>query len=214
MKPVLKSAQNLAMALMMVVLVTGCGRVQKAARDLAGEDGDSGRPPASAAKPAPMRAPGPSASPPATVAITDPSDSELGGWHIAMTAACAAGKADHIAHYDINGDGLPDTVCWNVRRTKAHGDFVEVDARVKAGDREQSAYRLLWVRPGEALGLCAADRVSVTQALWAQKDLDHKGWGADHRIGLTVANDGCPPVHLFWPGDATGDEVDFHQERN
>ena len=205
-----------AMALIILLLATGCDRVQKAARDLAGEDNDGGgRPPASAATATPAHAATSSAAASSSsVTITDPSDSQLGEWHIAMTAACAAGKAEHVAHYDINGDGIPDTVCWNLLHTKAHGDFVEVDVRVKAGDRNQSAYRLLWVRPGEAMGLCAGDHVSVKQTLWAQKDLDQRGWGADHRIGLTVANDGCAPVHLFWPSDAVGDEVDFRYERN
>lgn len=54
----------------------------------------------------------------------------------------------------------------------------------------------------------------MKQTLWAQKDLDRRGWGDDHRIGLTVANAGCAPVHLFWPKDAIGDEVDFRFERN
>ena len=206
-----------AVALMFLLLATGCDRVQKAARDLAGEDNDGGgRPPASA-KPIAAHAPALSAaasSSSPSVVITDPSDSQLGEWHIAMTAACAKGSAEHVAHYDINGDGIPDTVCWNLLHTRTHGDFVEVDARVKAGDREQSAYRLLWVRPGEAMGLCAADHVSVKQTLWAQKNLDQRGWSADHRIGLTVANDGCAPVRLFWPSDAVGDEVDFHYEKN
>ena len=209
MKPILSGA----LALMLAITITGCDRVQKAARDLAGEDGDNGKPPASAPKPAATPAKASPSAPPA-VAIIDPPDSQLGDWHIAMTAACAAGKAEHMAHYDINGDGLPDTVCWRVIRSQTYGDFVEVDARVKAGDREQSAYRLLWVRPGETMGLCAADRVSVKQTLWAQKYLDQRGWGDDHRIGLTIANDGCAPVRLFWPKDDTGDEVDFHYERN
>lgn len=151
MKPVLRGAA----ALMALVMIAGCDRVQKAARDLAGEDGDDGRPPASAAKStAAAHVSVQAASSSSAAAITDPSDTQLGDWHIAMTAACAKGSAQHVAHVDINGDGLPDTVCWNVLRTKAHGDFVEVDARVKNGDREQSAYRLLWVRPGEPLG-CA-----------------------------------------------------------
>jgi len=205
-----------AAALVVLMLAAGCDRVQKAARDLAGQDADDGRPPAAAGRPSVshVRASAPAAASSPPVALTDPSDSQLGDWHIAMTAACAAGRAEHIAHYDINGDGLPDTVCWNVRRTRDHGDFVEVDARVKAGDREQSAYRLLWVRPGEVQGLCGDDHVSVRQTLWTQKDRDQRGWGDDHRIGLTVANDGCPPVRLFWPGDAIGDEVDFRYERN
>ncbi len=212
MKPFMKSAA----ALMIVLAMGGCDRVQKAAHDLAGEDGDTGRAPAAASHTAVSHAASSSgaAVSSVSVAVTDPSDSELGDWHIAMTAACAGGKAQHVAHYDINGDGLPDTVCWNVKRTRDHGDFVEVDARVKAGDREQSAYRLLWVRPGEAMGLCAADHVSVKQTLWAQKDLDQRGWGDDHRIGLTIANDGCTPVRLFWPKAAFGDEVDFRYERN
>ena len=213
MKPIWKSA----VALMVVMTITGCDRVQKAAHDLTAEDdGGNGRPPASAKPVEAVTHASASAmsSSSAVVAITDPSDEQLGTWHMAMTAACAKGSAEHMAHYDINGDGLPDTVCWNVLRTKGHGDFVEIDARVKAGDREQSAYRLLWVRPGEAMGLCAADHVSVKQTLWAQKDLDQRGWGADHRIGLTVANDGCTPVRLFWPTDAIGDEVDFRYERN
>jgi len=210
MKPILKGAA----ALLIVLAVAGCDRVQKAARDLAGEDGDSGRPPASAVKAASSHAASATAVPAPAVAVTEPSDTQLGEWHIAMNAACAAGKAEHVSHYDINGDGLPDTVCWRVMHTKAHGDFVDVAARVKAGDREQSAYRLLWVRPGEAMGLCAADHVAVGQTLWSQKDLDQRGWGADHRAGLTIANNGCAPVHLFWPKDATGDEVDFRYERN
>jgi hypothetical protein len=208
----MKSILTGVVALMALLMAAGCDRVQKAARDLAGEDGDNGRPPASAAKSA--VAAHVSASSSSEAAVTDPPDTQLGDWHIAMTAACAAGRAQHVAHYDINGDGLPDTVCWNLLRTKAHGDFVEVDARVKNGDREQSAYRLIWVRPGEAMGLCAADHVSVKQTLWSQKDLDQRGWGDDHRIGLTVVNDGCPPVHLFWPRDAIGDEVDFRFERD
>lgn len=212
MKPIRMGAA----ALLVLMLATGCDRVQKAARDLAGEDGDNGRAPAAAGHVSASHAASSAsaAASSSSVPITDPSDSELGDWHMAMTAACAGGKAQHVAHYDLNGDGLPDTVCWNVKRTKDHGDFVEVDARVKAGDREQSAYRLLWVRPGEAMGLCAADRVSVKQTLWAQKDLDQRGWGADHRIGLTISNDGCTPVRLFWPSDAIGDEVDFRYERN
>ena len=213
MKPILKSA----VALMVLMTITGCDRVQKAARDLTGDADGNGRPPATAVHPAESHASsssGASVASSSSVAITDPSDDQLGDWHINMTAACAKGSADHVAHYDINGDGLPDTVCWNVVQTKTHGDFVEVDARVKAGDREQSAYRLLWVRPGEAMGLCAADHVSVKQTLWAQKDLDQRGWGADHRIGMTVANDGCTPVRLFWPTDAIGDEIDFRYERN
>ncbi len=204
-----------AAALLVLMLATGCDRMRKAARDLAGEDGDNGHPPATAKPGKPHAAASAASDAPApAVAIVDPSDSQLGDWHIAMTAACAAGKAEHVAHYDINGDGLPDTVCWNVKRTRDHGDFVEVDARVKSGDREQSAYRLLWVRPGEAMGLCAADHVGVRQTLWAQKDLDQRGWGDDHRIGLTISNEGCTPLHLFWPKDAFGDEVDFHPERN
>jgi hypothetical protein len=214
MKPIMKGAA----ALLIMLALGGCDRVQKAARDLTGDDGDTGKAPAAAGHSTTSYASSSSSSrattPSASVAVTDPSDSELGDWHIAMTAACAAGKAQHVAHDDINGDGLPDTVCWNVKRTKDHGDFVEVDARVRAGDREQSAYRLIWVRPGEAMGLCAADHVSVKQTLWAQKDLDQRGWGVDHRIGLTIANDGCTPVRLFWPGDAIGDEVDFRYERN
>ena len=204
-----------AVALMILLLATGCDRVQKAAKDLAGEDNDGGgRPPASAKPITVNAATSTAAASSSSVAITDPSDSQLGEWHIAMTAACAKGSAEHVAHYDINGDGIPDTVCWNLLHTRSHGDFVEVDARVKAGDREPSAYRLLWVRPGEAMGLCADDHVSVKQTLWAQKDLDQRGWSADHRIGLTIANDGCPPVHLFWPSDAVGDEVDFRYEKN
>ena len=203
-----------AAALMVLALATGCDRVQKAARDLAGEDADGGgRPPASA-KPAEAHKAATSASSSSTAAIVDPSDTQVGDWHIAMTAACAAGKAEHVAHYDINGDGIPDTVCWHVIRSKSYGDYVEVDARVKRADTEQSAYRLLRARPGEALGLCNADRVSVHQTLWAQKDLDRKGWGADHRIGLTVSTDGCAPVQLFWPAGETGEEVDFHYERD
>src|SRR6185312_5381295 len=151
MRPALKGA----VALMVLLTIAGCDRLRKAARDLAGEDGDNGRPPASAAKS--TAAAHASASSSSAVAVTDPPDTQLGDWHVAMTAACARGSAQHVAHDDINGDGLPDTVCWNVLRTKAHGDFVEVDARVKSGEREQSAYRLLWVRPGDAMGLCAAD---------------------------------------------------------
>lgn len=213
MKPFMKGAA----ALMIVLATGGCDRVKRAARDLTGDDGDNGRPPASAPHATTSHSSSSSSAAAAASSsstVTDPSDGELGDWHMAMTEACAAGKAQHVAHYDLNGDGLPDTVCWNVKRTRDHGDFVEVDARVKTGDREQSAYRLLWVRPGEAMGLCAADHVLVKQTLWAQKDLDQRGWGNDHRIGLTVANDGCTPVRLFWPKDAIGDEVDFHYERN
>jgi len=210
MKPILKGAAALAI----VLAVAGCDRVQKAARDLAGEDGDARQPPASAAKPVVAKPASASSASSAVVAITDPSDTDLGDWHIAMTAACAAGKVEHVAHYDINGDGLPDTVCWRVIHTRIHGDFVDIAARVKAGDREQSAYRLLWVRPGGAMDLCAADHVTVGQTLWPQTDLDQKGWGADHRVGLTIANAGCAPVRLFWPKEAIGDEVDFRYERN
>ena len=193
----MKPIQAGAVALMILLVATGCDRVKKAARDLAGEDTDSGgRPPASA-KPAETHKAAVTASSPSAAAIVDPSDTQVGDWHIAMTAACAAGKAEHMAHYDINGDGIPDTVCWHVIRSKSYGDYVEVDARVKSGDKDQSAYRLLRARPGEAMGLCNAGHVSVRQALWAQKDLDRKGWGADHRIGLTVATDGCAPVQLF-----------------
>ena len=214
MKAIVKGAVALVIS---ALAVTGCDRLQKAAHDLAGSDGDgNGRPPAAA---------GPSTGPAEThkaastasssaAAIIDPPDTQVGDWHIAMTAACAAGKAEHVAHYDINGDGLPDTVCWRVIRSRTYGDYVEVDARVKSGDHEQSAYRLLRARPGEAMGLCGADHVSVHQALWAQKDLDRRGWGGDHRIGLTVAADGCPPVQLFWPAGDGGDEVDFRYERN
>ncbi len=202
-----------AAALMVLLLATGCDRVKKAAHDLAGEDTDGGgRPPASA-KPVEAHTTASSASSSAA-AIVDPSDTQIGDWHIAMTAACAVGKAEHMAHVDINGDGIPDTVCWRIIRSKTYGDYVEVDARVKSGDHEQSAYRLLRARPGEAMGLCNADHVSVRQSLWAQKDLDRKGWGADHRIGLTIATDGCAPVQLFWPSGDGGDEVDFHYERN
>ncbi len=188
--------------------------MQKAARDLAGEDGDTGGAPASAVKPA-RHAAASAASPAASsVKIVDPPDTQVGDWHIAMTAACAAGKVQHVTHYDINGDGLPDTVCWHIIRSKTYGDFAEIDTRVKTGDREQSAYILLPGKSDEQMGLCRADSVTVKQQLWSQEALDHFGWGPDHRIGLTVADGECDPVWLFWPKNAAGDEVDFVFERD
>ena len=214
MRPIVKSA----VALGLMLLVTGCDRVQKAARDLSGEDGDNGRPPATASHQATSHTASSSSlssgAPAPAVAITDPSDSELGDWHIAMTAACAAGKAEHVAHYDINGDGLPDTVCWRAIRSKAYGNSVDIDARVTNGDHVQSAYMWLPADSHAAISICNADHVSVRQALWSQKDLDDKHWDGDHRVGLTVSDGACAPVHLFWPKDASGDEVDFTFERH
>ncbi len=201
-----------AMALMVLMLATGCDRVQKAARDLAGDDDGGG--PAPATKPVAVHAAASSsAAASSVVAIIDPPDTQVGDWHIAMAAACAAGKAEHVAHYDINGDGLPDTVCWRVIRTKAYGDFVDVDARVTTGDTAQSAYRLLPANGKGAMALCNADHIGVRQTLTSQADLDRKGWGADHRIGITVESGGCAPVRLFWPAGDTGDEVDFRYAR-
>ena len=212
MKPIRMGAA----ALWVLMLATGCDRVQKAARDLTSDDGDSGRPPAaspvSASHAASSSASSSVASP--SVAVVDPPDTQVGDWHVAMTAACAAGKAQHMAHFDINGDGIPDTVCWHIIRSKTYGDFAEVDARVKTNDKEQSAYILLPTRKTLQDALSSVDHLTVKQTLWAQKDIDNMRWGPDHRVSLTVEDGDSDPFWLFWPKNAIGDEVDFHLERN
>ncbi len=210
MRPIL----NGALALMLVMTITGCDRVQKAARDLAGEDGDNGKPPASAPRPAATPAKASAGTSSSAIAFIDPPDRQIGDWHIAMTAACAAGTAQHMAHFDINGDGIPDTVCWHIIRSKTYGAFAEVDARVKTGDKEQSAYILLPTNRNQQDALCSVDHLTVKQELWAQKDIAQMGWGSDHRVSLTIDDGDCDPFWLFWPKDASGDEVDFHLERN
>ncbi len=195
-----------------VAILGGCDRVQKAARDLAGDD-DGGKGPAPAAAPAKVSK-SVSKTVEAAAQVIAPPDTQIGTWHMEMTAACADGKAEHVAHYDINGDGLPDTVCWRAIRSKAYGNSVDIDARVTNGDHVQSAYMWLPADSHAAISICNADHVSVRQALWSQKDLDDKHWDGDHRVGLTVSDGACAPVHLFWPKDASGDEVDFTFERH
>lgn len=186
--------------------------MQKAARDLAGDD-DGGRSTAPATAPAKMTK-GAVKLPETAAEITTPPETQVGAWHMEMAAACADNKAEHVAHYDINGDGLPDTVCWRVIRSRAYGNSVDVDARVTAADGHvQSAYMWLPVDPKASISICNADRVSVRQALWSQKDLDDKHWDGDHRVGITVSDGSCEPVHLFWPRNASGDEADFIFER-
>jgi hypothetical protein len=207
-----------AAALMVLMLATGCDRMQKAARDLAGEDGDDGHPPATASHATGAHVSGSASASAAvsssSVAVIDPPDTQVGDWHIAMTAACADGKAQHIAHFDINGDGIPDTVCWHVIRSKTYGDYAEIDARVKAGDHEQSAYILLPSHRSGRDALAGVDHLTVKQTLWAQKDIDRMRWGSDHRVSLTIEDGDSDPFWLFWPKDAVGDEVDFHLERD
>ena len=195
-----------------VSVLGGCDRVQKAARDLAGDDDGGGKAPATA--PARMSK-GPAKSVEAAVQVTAPPETQVGAWHMEMAAACADNKAEHVAHYDINGDGLPDTVCWRVIRSKTYGNSVDVDARVTGADGHvQSAYMWLPADPKASISICNADHVSVRQALWSQKDLDDKHWDGDHRVGITVSDGTCQPVHLFWPKMALGDEIDFIFERH
>ena len=214
MKPIRMGAA----ALMVLILATGCDRVQKAARDLAGEDADQGHAPVTAShgstSKAPLSVTTSAASSSSAAKIIDPPDTQVGDWHIAMTAACADGKAQHVMHFDINGDGLPDTVCWHIIRSKIYGDFAEIDARVKTGDREQSAYILLPTNRSQQDALSSVDHLTVKQTLWSQKDIENMGWGPDHRVSLTVDDGDTDPYWLFWPKDAIGDEVDFHLERN
>lgn len=146
---------------------------------------------------------------------TAPSKADYTQWKAEMTAACAAGDAAlHIEHFDINGDKTPDAICWRVLKTPAHGDFIDLQARVKHGGQVQTAYILLPFDASREDGVCGPpEAIKVEEWDWTRKDFKDLGWDYIGPVSITVNGGDCDPPWLFWPKNATGDEVDFDFER-
>lgn len=142
-----------------------------------------------------------------------PGDAELDGWKADMVAACGAEAASvQIAHFDINEDGQPDTICLRNFKVATYGEFVDVAARVRNGNQEQRAYIILPVSAGVQSAVCTADNgFTIEETHWTLEDLAYvyddptKG----RPVSITLAGSDCDPPWLFWPKDAIGEEVQF-----
>jgi hypothetical protein len=144
-----------------------------------------------------------------------PSNAQFTTWRNDMLAKCeAADKALKIQHFDVNADGLPDMVCWRMIKTRGHGDFVDLEARVTpVGRKLQTAYIILPAGTNDQVGVCESGHMIVKQELWTHKMFDDAGQDYAGPISITVGDGECDPAWLFWPKDAKGDQVGFVFER-
>ena len=133
-----------------------------------------------------------------------------------MASACGtATSVVKTAHFDVNGDGLPDTICWRAIKTKTYGDFFDLQATVqtaKAGI--QTAYIVLPVDGVDQGGVCGPiDGLTATQVLWTRKQFEDMGWDYIGPMSIEISGSDCDPPWLFWPKDAKGREVEFEFAR-
>ncbi|WP_155913440.1 hypothetical protein [Asticcacaulis sp. AC466] len=164
----------------------------------------------------PVMSSAPAPTPLRTVVRPQPTAAVYADWHADLSAGCGDGsRSVRRQHFDVNGDGLPDTVCWQTVRDATYGDFVQVMAQVDRpnGDKE-SAYIILAANGGRQAALCNADGVAVRQTLWARgetKAVTERGVDAGFNgpIAITLTDGKCGPVSLFWPRDAGADEARF-----
>ena len=145
-----------------------------------------------------------------------PSDVQFDRWKSEMALACGAvTSAVKTAHFDVNGDGLPDTICWRVIKTKDYGDFFDLQATVqtaKAGT--QTAYIILPVNGSDQGGVCGPiEALSATQVLWTRKQFEDMGWDYIGPMSIEISGSDCDPPWLFWPKAAKGKEVEFEFAR-
>ncbi len=159
---------------------------------------------------------GPDASLASASVVPQPSDAQFDKWKTEMASACGTvTSAVKTKHFDVNGDGLPDTICWRAIKTKDYGDFFDLQATVQtARAGTQTAYIILPVDPIDQLGVCGpTEALSATQVLWTRKGFEDMGWDYIGPMSIEISGSDCDPPWLFWPKAAKGKEVEFEFAR-
>lgn len=136
---------------------------------------------------------------------------QLDAWHTEMDEQCAAGaRSVRIEHFDVDGNGTPDTICWRILKSEAFGEHIDVQARVKRKGKTQRAYLILPFHAGRQFGICGpSEAVVIEQGQWTKEDFNGMGWDYLGPVSISINGTDCDPPWLFWPKDAKGDVVDF-----
>ena len=145
------------------------------------------------------------------VHAAEPSEQEYKTWHDSLTAGCAGKNAPHTEHFDVNNDGVADTMCWRTFTTTAYGDYVDLVAQVTTkAYGVQTGYILLPVNGGEEYAVCGpVDGLKVEQGTWTKEAFDELGWDYLGPLSIDLNGTDCDPPWLFWPADVRGPEVDL-----
>lgn len=129
------------------------------------------------------------------VQAAEPSEQEYKTWHDSLVNACAGNNAPHTEHFDVNNDGLSDTVCWRSFMTTAYGGYVDLVAQVTTkAYGVQTGYILLPVNAGEQYAVCGpVDGLKVEQGKWTKEAFDDVGWDYIGPLSINLNGTDCDP---------------------